>query len=107
MKSILLPGNNLFCGLRIIEDQLVKRHEPLLSDKSYWSTLRPDNQSFAVFEKQMANVPAYCELHPQSRQPFEGNPAPMVEATNHTPMSGQDQGTDDAQSPPESASAKR
>lgn len=106
-RSILLPGNNLFCGLRIIEDQLVKRHEPLLSDKSYWSTLRPDNQSFAVFEKQMANVPAYCELHPQSRQPFEGNPAPKVEATNHTPMSGQDQGTDDAQSPPESASAKR
>lgn len=106
-RSILLPGNNLLCGLRIVEDQLVKRHETLLSDKSYWSTLRPDNASFAVFEKQMANVPAYCELHPQAREPLEGNPAPVVEATKHAPMPGQDQGTDDAQSRAETASAKR
>ncbi|SPE19787.1 hypothetical protein SBA5_250017 [Candidatus Sulfotelmatomonas gaucii] len=106
-RSILLPENNLLCGLRIVEDQLVKRHEPLLSDKSYWSTLRPDNQSFAVFEKQMVNVPAYCELHPKSREPIEASPAPLVEATSQPPKKDQDQGTDDAQSPSEWASAKR
>jgi hypothetical protein len=82
-KTILLPGNNLLCGVRIAEDQLVKRHEPLLSDSSYWSTLRPDNPSFAVFKKQMANVPAYCKL-PRKGQPRETSPTPMVEATNGT-----------------------
>ncbi len=61
-KSILEPRNNLFCGVKIVERQLVKNHKPLLSDGSYWSTLRPDNASFAVFEKQMANVPAYCSV---------------------------------------------
>jgi hypothetical protein len=106
-KSILLPGNNLLCGLRIVEDQLMKRHEPLLSDKSYWSTLRPDNPSFAVFRKQMANVPAYCELHPKHREPMESSPAPLVEASNHAAMPGEGRGADEAQSRAEAATAKR
>jgi hypothetical protein len=57
-KTILQPENNLFCGIKILESQVVTRREPLLSNQSYWSTLRPDNASFAVFKKQMASVPA-------------------------------------------------
>jgi hypothetical protein len=59
-KSILQPKNNSFCGIKILASQVVTRHEPLLSNESYWSTLRPGSASFAVFKKQMANVPAYC-----------------------------------------------
>ena len=59
-KTILQPKNNLFCGIKILASQVVTRHEPLLSNESYWSTLRPGNASFAVFKKQMANVPPYC-----------------------------------------------
>jgi len=59
-KSILQPRNNLLCGINILDDQLVNHHEPLLSPKSYWSTLRPGTMSYRVFIKQMANVPDFC-----------------------------------------------
>lgn len=94
-KTILLPENNLLCGLRIIENQLVKRHEPLLTDKSYWSTLRPDNPSFAVFSRQMANEPAYCELHPKHLRPSENSEPPLVEASNHRTKPDQDEGAEE------------
>ncbi len=107
-KSILLPENNLLCGLRIVEDQLIKRHEPLLSDNSYWSTLRPDNAGFAVFEKQMANVPAYCEVHPheREREPGQSSPAPLVEAVNR-PSETPGQDTNIAQSATDAAGETR
>jgi len=106
-KSILLPENNLLCGLKIVDDQLVKRHEPLLSDSSYWSTLRPDNPSFAVFEKQMANVPAYCELHPRHPEPKENTPAPLVEASSQPAKTTRQETADAAQARVEAASATR
>ncbi len=97
-KTILQPKNNLLCGIKILENQVVTRHEPLLSNQSYWSTLRPDNASFAVFKKQMANVPAYCW---EGRQPVEASPAPMVETENQPPKAnqgtGQSAGTANAQ----------
>ncbi len=88
-KTILQPRNNLLCGVKILEDQLVKRHEPLLSNTSYWSTLQPANPSFLVLEKQMANVPAYCEAGPQNREKTETRSMPMPEAANRPLKTGQ------------------
>lgn len=59
-KTILEPRNNLMCGIRIVENQLIDQHKPLLSESSYWVTLRPGHPSFRIFLRQMANVPAVC-----------------------------------------------
>lgn len=59
-RTILNPRNNLLCGIRIVHNQLIKQHKPLLTDSSYWVTLRPGTFSFKIFLKQMANVPAAC-----------------------------------------------
>ncbi|MGA9062300.1 MAG: hypothetical protein WB341_11615 [Terracidiphilus sp.] len=95
-KTILQPENNLLCGVKIVEHQLVKRREPLLSNQSYWSTLRPDNPSFAVFIRQMANVPAYCEVRPRLRKPMKSSSRSMVKATDQPPKTNQ--GADTANS---------
>jgi hypothetical protein len=76
-KTILQPGNNLLCGIRILDNQLVKRRWPLLTHKSYWVTLQPGTISYEVFRKQMVNVPGVCR-----------EPAPLEEA-----KSKQDGGT--------------
>jgi hypothetical protein len=59
-RTILQPKNNLLCGVKIMENQIVTQRKPLLSSTSYWVTLRPDTQSYLVFAKQMKNVPAAC-----------------------------------------------
>lgn len=59
-KTILQPENNLLCGIKILENQLVTRRKPLLTESSYWVTLRPRHMSFQIFLKQMTNVPAAC-----------------------------------------------
>jgi hypothetical protein len=59
-KTILQPKNNLLCGIKILKNQLIDLHEPLLTPKSYWSTLRPGTVSYRVFAKQMTNVPIAC-----------------------------------------------
>jgi hypothetical protein len=59
-RTILQPRNNLLCGIRILNYQLVSQHKPLLNDSSYWVTLRPDSPSLKVFLRQMANVPSAC-----------------------------------------------
>jgi hypothetical protein len=59
-KTILQPENNLLCGIRILDNQLIAQHKPLLSKSSYWVTLRPGTYSFQVFFKQMANEPEAC-----------------------------------------------
>lgn len=59
-KTILQPGNNLLCGVNILEDQLVRHKRPLLSTASYWSTLRPNWPGNRAFLKQMVNVPEAC-----------------------------------------------
>lgn len=85
-KTILSPRNNLLCGIRILHAQLIKHHKPLLTNSSYWVTLRPSTYSFTLFFKQMANVPAACgvPLDPSSLPPAseaaESQPAKQVPA---------------------------
>ncbi|HEY3990105.1 MAG TPA: hypothetical protein VGM02_12465 [Acidobacteriaceae bacterium] len=62
-KTILNPERNLACGIRILNRQIVDKHKPLFTRSSYWATLQPGTASFSVFEKQMTNPPAACELH--------------------------------------------
>jgi len=64
-KTILQPRNNLLCGIRILDHQLITQNKPLLSHTSYWSTLQPGTVSYKVFRKQMSNVPEACRVaHP-------------------------------------------
>ena len=67
-RTILDPGRNLTCGIRIMTNQIITQGKPLVSKTSYWSTLQPGTISYRVFQKQMANVPQAC------RTP--GRPAP-------------------------------
>lgn len=59
-KTILRPENNLLCGIRILDHQLIAKHQHLLTASSYWVTLRPGTYSLQLFLKQMANEPAAC-----------------------------------------------
>lgn len=59
-KTILQPRNNLLCGVKILENQIVTQRKPLLTASSYWVTLRPGTPSYLVFAKQMKNVPTVC-----------------------------------------------
>lgn len=59
-KTILQPKNNLECGVKILENQLIVQHKSLLNRTSYWETLRPGTAGFRVFTKQLANLPAAC-----------------------------------------------
>jgi hypothetical protein len=65
-KTILQPKNNLECGVKILVNQTIVHHKPLLTRSGYWSTLRPDGLSFRVFAKQMTNPPAACSLPTKS-----------------------------------------
>ena len=66
-KTILQPKNNLECGVKILVNQTIVRHKPLLTRSGYWSTLRPDEPSYRVFAMQMTNPPAACGLPTKSR----------------------------------------
>ncbi len=59
-KTILRPKNNLECGVKILDRQIIGQHKPLLSRTSYWSTLQPGTRSYEVFVKEMTNPPAAC-----------------------------------------------
>jgi len=59
-KTILQPKNNLLCGLNILDYQLLTQRKPLLTQSSYWVTLRPGTYSYNLFIRQMANEPAAC-----------------------------------------------
>jgi hypothetical protein len=71
--------------------------------------LRPDNPSFVVFEKQMANLPAYCEVHPheRGREPVESNPVKPVKAANQPSEANQSRDTNIAQSATDAADETR
>lgn len=86
-KTILQPKNNLICGLRILDNQLLVQHKPLLSKSSYWVTLRPGTLSFNMFLKQMANEPAACgAIRVKHRRTVEDTPP--SEANNDQPAAG-------------------
>jgi hypothetical protein len=65
-KTILQPKNNLECGVKILVNQTIIQHKPLLTRSGYWSPLRPDGPSYHVFAKQMTNPPAACGLSTKS-----------------------------------------
>lgn len=65
-KTILQPKNNLECGVKILVNQTIVQHKPLLTRSGYWSTLQPDGPSYRVFAKQMTNPPAACGLPTKS-----------------------------------------
>jgi hypothetical protein len=84
-KTILQPMNNLICGVRILDNQLIAQRKPLLSQSGYWATLRPGGLSYRVFATQMTNVPADCRRDPS---PGNSNRAtahaePATEATRN------------------------
>ncbi len=89
-KTILQPRNNLLCGIRIVENQLINQHKTLLSDSSYWVTLRPNSPSFKIFLRQMADVPEACGS--QLRKP-------VTEQTSGAPSFPPVDEADKAQSP--------
>jgi len=62
-RTILQPKNNLDCGVRILDDQIIVRHKPILWSRGYWSTLRPGTAGYQVFAKQMTNPPLACGLY--------------------------------------------
>jgi hypothetical protein len=65
-KTILQPKNNLECGVKILVNQTIVQHKPLLTRSGYWSTLHPDGPSYRVFARQMTNPPAACGLPTKS-----------------------------------------
>jgi hypothetical protein len=65
-KTILQPKNNLECGVKILFNQIIVQHKPLLTRSGYWSTLHPEGPSNRVFVKQMTNPPAACGLTTKS-----------------------------------------
>lgn len=72
-KTILQPENNLECGIRILDNQLMVQHKAVLSKSSYWVTLRPGTFSFKVFAKQLANLPEACGPSPFRRRSAAGS----------------------------------
>lgn len=91
-KTILQPENNLACGIKILDYQLMVRHKAVLSKSSYWVTLRPGTESFSVFAKQLANLPAACGPSPFRRGTAASNSEPLPEADSQ-PKSGSATGT--------------
>ena len=59
-KTILQPKNNLECGIKILDNQIITQRRPLVTKHSYWSTLQPRTKSYRVFAKEMVNPPAAC-----------------------------------------------
>jgi hypothetical protein len=52
--------------VKILVNQIIVHHKPLLTSSGYWSTLHPDGPSFRVFAKQMTNPPDACGLFTNS-----------------------------------------
>jgi hypothetical protein len=74
-KTILQPKNNLECGVKILDNQIIEQKKPLTAQTSYWSTLRPGTVSYRVFAKQMTNVPLACGAKGR-QQVASGRPRP-------------------------------
>jgi hypothetical protein len=53
--------------VKILFNQTIVQHKPLLTRSSYWSTLRPGGPSYRVFAKQMTNLPSACGLSTKSK----------------------------------------
>jgi hypothetical protein len=92
-RTILTPRNNLLCGVKIMENQILTKRKPLLSSSSYWVTLRPAAPSYLVFAKQMKNVPPVCRVAPveeasaeaKAKRPNRGAAAAVAVPAHVTP----------------------
>ncbi len=84
-KTILQPKNNLECGIRILSNQLLVQHKPVLSETSYWVTLRPGTPGFNVFARQLANLPATCGSSRWRRQSTPGAVSAPASKANTPP----------------------
>ncbi len=100
-RTILQPKNNLECGIKVLDKQLIANHQTLLSKSSYWVTLRPGGLSFAVFVKQLANMPAACGVSRFGHKSSEATSKPAPEAGN------QPKGEDKAAAPEQPAEANK
>ena len=65
-RTILQPKNNLECGVKILANQIIVQHKPLLYRSGYWSTLQPGRPTYRVFARQTTNPPAACGLRARS-----------------------------------------
>jgi hypothetical protein len=61
-NSVLQPKNNLECGVKIMFNQIIVQHKPLLTPSGYWSSLHPTGPSHRIFAKEMSNPPTACGL---------------------------------------------
>ena len=59
-RTILQPKNNLECGIKILDNQIIAQHKHLVTKSSYWSTLHPGTLDYRVFIKEMVNPPEAC-----------------------------------------------
>lgn len=63
-RTILQPKNNLLCGIKILDNQLIAQGKPLFSSTSYWETLQPGKPGYRIFREQLANLPLVCRVAP-------------------------------------------
>jgi hypothetical protein len=75
-RTILQPKNNLACGIKILDNQIINLRKPLLTGSSYWSPLQPRTAANRHFLKQMVNPPAACAK--------SARPAHLKDATTAT-----------------------
>jgi len=61
-RTILQPKNNLECGVKILDHQIIEQHKSLFSGTGYWAPLRPGTGGYRTFVKQMTNVPLACKV---------------------------------------------
>ncbi len=59
-RTILQAKNNLECGVKILDTQIIQHHRSLITKDSYWSPLQPGTVPNRVFAKEMVNPPAAC-----------------------------------------------
>jgi hypothetical protein len=52
--------------MKILSNQIIVQHKPLLSRSGDWSTLQPGTPSYRVFTEQMTSPPAACGLSTKS-----------------------------------------
>jgi len=66
-RTILQPRNNLECGIKIMKNQIIDQHKPLITKSSYWEPLQPRAGSHVNFVKQMTNPPEACGVQNRSK----------------------------------------
>lgn len=66
VNNVLQPKNNLECGVKILFNQIITQHKPLLAPSGYWEALHPTGPSHRIFVKEMTNPPAACGLATRS-----------------------------------------